>query len=78
MAQHKPFSGETAAAKQAAAKRSAEKQHQAQNVSAEQRHRMVAEAAYLIAEQRGFMGDMALSDWLQAEAEVGARSVAKH
>lgn len=38
-----------------------------------QRHDLIAEAAYLRAEQRGFLGDMALSDWLQAEADVNAR-----
>jgi hypothetical protein len=39
---------------------------------------MIAERAYLIAEQRGFEGDMALHDWLQAEAEVDARFAARH
>jgi hypothetical protein len=34
---------------------------------------MIAEAAYLIAERRGFLGVAALDDWLQAEAEVDAR-----
>lgn len=46
---------------------------QSQGVTREQLHCMVAEAAYLIAEQRDFRGDQALSDWLRAEAEVGAR-----
>lgn len=44
----------------------------------EDRHRMIAEAAYLIAEGRGFQGDMALDDWLQAEAEVDAKIAARH
>jgi hypothetical protein len=39
---------------------------------------MIAKAAYLIAEERGFQGDMALNDWLQAEAEVGSRTIARH
>jgi Protein of unknown function (DUF2934) len=30
----------------------------------------IAEAAYFIAESRGFSGDHALDDWLQAEAEI--------
>lgn len=45
----------------------------AKAVSAETRQRMIAEAAYLLAEQRGFQGGSALADWLQAEAEVNAR-----
>lgn len=42
-------------------------------VTPEERHAMIAETAYLIAERRGFQGDGALDDWLQAEAEVDAR-----
>jgi len=45
----------------------------ATSISAEQRHRMIAEAAYLIAEQRDFKGEAALDDWRQAEAEVDRR-----
>ena len=37
------------------------------------RHAMIAEAAYLYAEQRGFQGDAALDDWLRAESEINAR-----
>ena len=44
----------------------------------EERYNMIAEAAYRIAEQRGFQGDKAMDDWLQAEAEVNARFEAKH
>lgn len=51
----------------------AEKRGKAQGVTEEQRHGMIAEAAYLLAEQRNFEGDLVLNDWLQAEAEVGAR-----
>lgn len=43
-----------------------------QRMSDEERHAMIAEAAYLFAEQRGFQGDAALDDWLRAEAEVNA------
>ncbi|KAF0191461.1 MAG: putative methyl-accepting chemotaxis protein [Gammaproteobacteria bacterium] len=39
----------------------------------EERHGLIAEAAYLIAEQRGFQGEAALDDWLQAEAEIDMR-----
>lgn len=36
----------------------------------EERHRVVAEAAYFIAERRGFAGGSSIDDWLQAEAEI--------
>lgn len=36
----------------------------------EQREQMIAEAAYYLAEQRGFAGGDALEDWLQAEVAV--------
>lgn len=39
-------------------------------VTPEQRHRMIAEAAYLRAEARGFRGGNPVDDWLQAEAEI--------
>jgi len=42
-------------------------------IMAEQRNQMITEAAYVIAEQRGFTEDSALDDWLQAEAEVDSR-----
>jgi len=41
-----------------------------QTVTPEERWRMVAEAAYLRAEQRGFSGGNPTDDWLAAEAEV--------
>lgn len=37
-----------------------------------QRRRMIAEAAYYRAEQRGFEGGDPVADWLEAEAEVDA------
>ena len=40
--------------------------------AAESREQRIAEAAYFIAESRGFRGDHALDDWLQAEAEIKA------
>jgi len=48
-------------------------------VSAEQRWRMVADAAYYIAEKRGFVGGDPAADWYQAEQQVDAalRSVDK-
>ena len=42
-------------------------------VSHEERWRMVAEAAYYIAQRRGFVGGDALADWVAAEAEVDTR-----
>jgi hypothetical protein len=41
-------------------------------VSAEQRHALIAEAAYRRAEQRGFEGGDAVADWLDSEKEVEA------
>lgn len=35
-----------------------------------ERHKMIAETAYLIAERRGFVPGHELSDWLAAEREV--------
>jgi len=42
-------------------------------VSHEERWRMVAEAAYYIAQRRGFAGGDTNSDWATAEAEVDAK-----
>ncbi len=42
-------------------------------VSDQTRNAMIAEAAYLRAEQRGFQGDASLDDWLLSEADVNAR-----
>ncbi|MCK9986182.1 MAG: hypothetical protein AzoDbin1_02654 [Azoarcus sp.] len=39
-------------------------------VTAEERYRMIAEAAYFRAEKRGFLGGNVAEDWLQAEAEI--------
>ncbi|MEJ2553670.1 MAG: DUF2934 domain-containing protein [Gammaproteobacteria bacterium] len=41
-----------------------------QTVTPEERWRMVAEAAYLRAERRGFSGGNPTDDWLAAEAEI--------
>jgi hypothetical protein len=49
-----------------------------QSVKQEDKHRLIAEAAYYIAERRGFQGDMVLEDWLQAEKEVNAQSASQH
>jgi len=39
-------------------------------VTAEERYRMITEAAYFRAEKRGFLGGDVAEDWLQAEAEI--------
>lgn len=39
-------------------------------IDAEERHRMIACAAYYRAAQRGFSEDGVLADWLAAEREV--------
>ncbi len=41
-------------------------------VSPEERHRMIAEAAYYIALRKGFKSDPR-ANWLEAEAEIDAR-----
>jgi hypothetical protein len=40
------------------------------DVTAEQRRRMIAEAAYFRAQRRGFEGGDPMEDWLAAEADV--------
>ena len=83
MAQQTQSSKKASASKQTAAEKAAAKATKAtpqeeQGAASEERHRMIAETAYLIAEQRGFQGDLSLHDWLQAEAEVDARFAARH
>jgi hypothetical protein len=39
-------------------------------VTTAERHRMITEAAYYLAERRGFTGGSAEDDWLRAEREV--------
>lgn len=47
------------------------------SINAKQRHEMISEAAYLLAEKRGFHGDSSMDDWLQAEADIDAKYMAK-
>lgn len=42
-------------------------------ISAEERHRMIAEAAYYLSQNRGFVPGEALRDWFEAEAEIDRR-----
>ena len=44
----------------------------ATTINAEDRQRLIAEAAYLRAEQRDFVGGDPVTDWLEAEADVNA------
>jgi len=41
-----------------------------QQALSDNRHKMIAEAAYFIAEQREFKGEYQLNDWLEAEAKI--------
>ena len=43
------------------------------NFDEERHHRMIEEAAYFIAELRGFCEGFELDDWLAAEAEVNQK-----
>lgn len=59
-------------AKRATATGSGKKTARAQ-ITPERRHEMIAEAAYLRAESRGFAPADPVHDWLMAEEEVDAR-----
>ncbi len=43
---------------------------QTRAITPEERYRMIAEAAYFLAEKRGFVGGDVAEDWLAAEAEI--------
>ena len=73
----------TTTAKSAAARKAASKGSMIKSVEdvvldPEDRYNMIAEEAYYLAEKRGFEGDLADADWLQAEAKVDARFSARH
>jgi hypothetical protein len=42
-------------------------------LTAQERHALVAQAAYFRAEARGFAAGRELEDWVAAEAEIGAQ-----
>jgi hypothetical protein len=66
-------SGAPAAPKAAAARKKAAALSSGGNavqLTPEERQRYVAEAAYFIAERRGFAAGGDVEDWLQAEAEI--------
>ncbi len=60
-------------ARVATRKRSAESQTTGAKMVPGQRQQLIAQAAYFIAERRGFAPGNELEDWLQAEAEIEAR-----
>jgi hypothetical protein len=47
-------------------------------VTAAQRHVMIAEAAYFLAQRRGFAPGGELDDWLRAEQQVDASLGTQH
>lgn len=47
------------------------------SISTKEHQRLIAEAAYLRAERRNFIGGDPVTDWLEAEADVLARMNAK-
>jgi len=70
--QHAQPTRTTASAKVATRKRSAEPQPASAKIVPEQRLQLIAQAAYFIAERRGFAPGNEIEDWLQAEAEIEA------
>jgi hypothetical protein len=70
--QHAQPTRTTASTKAATRKRSAEPQTASAKMVPEQRRELIAQAAYFIAERRGFAPGSELEDWLQAEAEIEA------
>jgi hypothetical protein len=80
MAQQAQSSKKSSTAKKskAVAAKSAAAKKQLSELTDEDRFRMIAETAYLKAEQRGFQGEQAMEDWLQAEAEVDAQFASRH
>lgn len=71
VAAKKPAAVKVAAPKTAEKKPTAKRAAKAMDVSAEQRYRMVAEAAYYRAESNQFMSDP-VRDWIEAESDIAA------
>ena len=61
-----------AAKKPSSKKKPSAKSEPALGVTPEERQHMIAIAAYVRAEKRGFVGGNAGDDWVQAEAEIDA------
>ncbi len=70
--QHVQPTRTTASAKVATRKRRVESQPASGKIEPKQRLQLIAQAAYFIAERRGFAPGNELADWLQAEAEIEA------
>jgi hypothetical protein len=62
--------GKQAATKKKTVRKSAAKKGGRKVLTPEERYRLVAEAAFLKAESRGFVGGDPVEDWLAAEQEV--------
>lgn len=71
MAAAKPAAAKTAA--QAKTTTTRTRKPRSRNISPAQRYEMIAEAAYLLAEQDGFNPSHALDHWLAAEASIDAQ-----
>ncbi len=66
----RPKSAPAKASRTVAARKPRANTPRSTRVSAERRHQMIAEAAYLRAERRGFVIGDPLEDWLAAEQEI--------
>ena len=74
-AKKKPVAKKPATAKKTAVRKKAagaREKPTVRRISLAERHRLIAEAAYLRSEAQGFFGD-ARQDWLAAEAEIDER-----
>mgnify|MGYP000689747103 CR=1 FL=1 len=79
MAQQTPVSKTTTKPRQSATDKAIVTGYQkGASASSADRQQMIAEEAYLIAERRGFDGDFAMDDWLQAEATIDTRFAERH
>jgi len=74
VAKKKVVASKQPAAKKAPVRRAAVRKTETRRITAGDRRQMIAEAAYLRGEARGFLSDER-EDWLLAEAEVNMRLV---
>lgn len=70
--QHSQLARTVAGAQVATRKPGAESQTGSAKIMPEERQQLIAQAAYFIAERRGFAPGNEVEDWLQAEAEIEA------
>ena len=71
--QHPHTTRSAGSGKVATRKRTAAPQMTRMELATEERQQLIAQAAYFIAERRGFVPGNELDDWLRAEAEVEVR-----